>query len=51
MLPTKLRFIWTSSFRGEYLKKSVNQKQATPVVAMYVNGSEQNVQSLERTFL
>jgi hypothetical protein len=30
--------------------ESVNQKQETPVVAMYVNGSEQNVQSLERTF-
>jgi hypothetical protein len=49
MLPTKFRFIWTSSFR-EDLKKSANQKQELPVVAMFVNGSGQNVQSLERTF-
>ena len=27
-----------------------NQKQELPVAAMFVNGSEQNVQSLERTF-
>jgi hypothetical protein len=46
MLPTKFRFIWLSSFRGEDLKKSVNQKQELPVVAMFVNGSEQNEQSL-----
>jgi hypothetical protein len=50
MLPTKFRFIWPSSFRGEDLKKSTNQKQELPVVAMFVNGSRQNVQSLERTF-
>jgi hypothetical protein len=30
MLPTKFRFI----FRGEDLKKSANQKQELPVVAM-----------------
>jgi hypothetical protein len=46
MLPTQFRFIWTSSFRGEDLKKSANQKQELPVVAMFVNGSGQNVQSL-----
>ena len=37
-------------FRGEDLKKSANQKQELPMVAMFVNGSGQNVQSLERTF-
>ena len=36
MLPTKLRFIWPSIFRGEDLKKSVNQKQELPVMAMFV---------------
>jgi hypothetical protein len=46
MLPTKFRFIWLSSFRGEDLKKSANQKQEWPVVAMFVNGSEQNEQYL-----
>jgi hypothetical protein len=27
-------------------KKSINQKQELPVAAMFVNGSERNVQSL-----
>jgi hypothetical protein len=49
MLPNKFRFIWPSSFRGENLKKSANQKQELPVAAMFVNGSGQNVPSLERT--
>jgi hypothetical protein len=49
MLPTKFRFIWPSGFRGEEFKKLANQKQELPVVAMFVNGSGQNVQSLERT--
>jgi hypothetical protein len=31
-------------------QKSTNQKQELPVVAMFVNGLGQNVQSLERTF-
>ena len=44
MLPTKFRFIWPSSFRGEDFLKSANQKQELPVVAMFVNGSEQNEQ-------
>ena len=35
--------------RRRFLKKSANQKQELPVAAMYVNGSGQNVQSLERT--
>jgi hypothetical protein len=37
MFPTKFRFIWPSGFR-EDLKKSANQKQELPVVAMFVNG-------------
>ena len=50
MLSTKFRFIWPSGFRGEDLKKSANQKQELPMVAMFVNGSGQNEQSLDRTF-
>ena len=50
MLPTKFRFIWPSGFRGEDLKKSSNQKQELPVVAMFVNESGRNEQSLQRTF-
>ena len=42
MLPTKFRIIWPSSFRGEDLKKSVNQKQELPMVAMFVDGLGQN---------
>jgi hypothetical protein len=37
MLPTKFQFIWPSGFRGEDLKKkSSNQKQELPVMAMFV---------------
>ena len=50
MLPTKLRFTWQNGFRGEEFKKSANQKQESSVVAMFVNGSERNEQSLQRTF-
>jgi hypothetical protein len=50
MLPTKFRFIWPSDFRGEEFKKSVNQKQESPVAAMFVNESGRNEQSLQRTF-
>jgi hypothetical protein len=32
------------------LKKSANQKQDSPVVAMFVNGSGRNEQNLQRTF-
>jgi hypothetical protein len=46
MLPTKFRFIWPSSFRGEDFLKSVNQKQELPVVAMFVYGSGRNKQYL-----
>jgi hypothetical protein len=46
MFPIKFRIIWPSGFRGEEFKKSANQKQESPVVAMFVNGSGQNEQSL-----
>jgi hypothetical protein len=42
-IDAKFRFIWPSGFRGEDFKNSANQKQELPVVAMYVNGSGQNV--------
>jgi hypothetical protein len=50
MLPTKLWFIWPNGFRGEEFSKSANQKQELSVVAMFVNGSGRNEQSLQRTF-
>jgi hypothetical protein len=50
MLPTKFRFIWANSFRGEEFKKSANQKQESTVAGMFVNGSWRNEQSLQRTF-
>ena len=46
MLPTNLRFICPSGFRGDDLKKSSNKKQELPVAAKFVNGSGQNVHSL-----
>jgi hypothetical protein len=46
MLSTKFPFIWPSGFRGKDLFKSANQKQELPVVAMFVNGSGRNEQSL-----
>jgi hypothetical protein len=46
MLPTKFQIIWLSGFRREEYKKLANQKQELPVAAMFVNGSEQNEQSL-----
>ena len=36
--------------RRFFFKKSTNQKKEWPVVAMFVNGSELNEQSLQRTF-
>ena len=45
VLPTKFRFIWSRVFR-EDLFKSTNQKQELSVVAMFVNGSQRNEQSL-----
>jgi hypothetical protein len=46
MLRTKFRFIWQSGFREEDFFKSHNQKQELPMVAMFVNGSELNEQSV-----
>jgi hypothetical protein len=46
MLPTKFQIICPSGFRGEEFKKSANQKQELSVVAMFVNGSGWNWQSL-----
>jgi hypothetical protein len=50
MLPTKFWFIWPSGFRGEDFFKSANRKQELPMAAMFVDGSGQKEQSLERTF-
>jgi hypothetical protein len=48
MIPTKFWFIWLSSFRGEdFLKISTNQKQESSVVAMFINRSGGNKQSLQ----
>ena len=47
---TKFLIIWPSGFRGEEFLKSANQIQESPVVAMFVNGSARNEQSLQRTF-
>ena len=49
MRPTKFRFIWPNGFRGEESKKSANQKQELPGVAMFANGSRRNEQSLWKT--
>ena len=46
MLHAKFQIIWRSGFREEEFLKSVNQKQESPVVAMFVNGSVRNEQSL-----
>ena len=46
MVSTKFWFIWTSGFRGEDFQKSAIKKQELTVVAMFVNGSELNEQSL-----
>jgi hypothetical protein len=42
MLPTKFQIIWSSGFRGEEFLNLANQKQESPVVAMFVNGSVWN---------
>jgi hypothetical protein len=46
MLPTMFWYIWPNSFRGEEFLKLANQKQESPVAAMFVNGSGKNEQSL-----
>ena len=50
MFPTKFPFIWQSSFRGEDFYKSTNRKQELPVVAMFVNGTGRNEQTLYGAF-
>ena len=49
MLPIKCRIIWPCGFREDF-QKQTNQKQESPVVAMFVNGLGQNEQSLQRIF-
>ena len=49
MLPIKFQFIWESGFRGEDFLET-NQKQESPVAAMFVNGSKLNEHYLQRTF-
>jgi hypothetical protein len=46
MLPTKFQFILPRDLKGEEFYKSTDQKQESPVVAMFVNQSGQNEQSL-----
>ena len=46
MLHTKFRFIWQSGFRGKDFQKSTIQKKEQPVVAMFVNESGRNQQSI-----
>ena len=49
LLPSFVSFGQSIS-EEKIFKKSANQKQELPVAAMFVNGSGQNEQSLERTF-
>jgi hypothetical protein len=42
MLPTKFQFIWPNGYRREEFLKSANQKQESPMVAMFVNVSGRN---------
>jgi hypothetical protein len=46
MLPIKFRTIWPSGFRGEEFLKSANQKQESPVTAMFVNRLGRNEQNV-----
>ena len=46
MLPVKYQFIWPSGFRGDDFSISANQKQESPVAAMFVDGSGRNEQTL-----
>ena len=50
MLPTKFRSIWPSCFREEYVQKLTNQNKELSVVAIFVNESDRNQQSLQRNF-
>ena len=38
IFPSKFRYIWPNSFRREEFLKSANQKQESPVAAMFVKG-------------
>ena len=49
MLPTKFWFIWLLGFSGEDILE-IDQKKELPMVAMFVNRSRQNEQSLYSTF-
>jgi hypothetical protein len=46
MLPTKFQFIWPAVLEEKNFKKSSNQKQELPIVAMFVNESKLNEQSV-----
>jgi hypothetical protein len=39
MLPTNFQFIWPNGYRREEFLKLANQKQESPMAAMFVNGS------------
>ena len=49
MLTVKYQFIWPSGFREEDFSISANQKQESPMVAMFVDGSGRNEETLYRT--
>ena len=53
MLPTKFRFIWLNGYRREEFLKSANQKQESPMVAMFVNeiGTKRAMRAFHRCFL
>jgi hypothetical protein len=44
MLPTMFRFIWPNGYRREEFLKLANQKQESPMVAMFINESGRNEQ-------
>ena len=46
MLPVKYHFIWPSGFRAEDFSISANQKQESPMAAMFVDGSGHNEKTL-----
>jgi len=48
MLPTKLRFIWLSSFRGEDFLVINHPETKLLIAAMFINGLGRNEQSLYR---
>ena len=50
MLPTKFRFIWPSGFRREDFLEIDQSETRIDVAAIFVNQSELNEQSLQRTF-